>query len=129
MRPFEIGQSYNGKVWAKPSDLASALGTTGVDVVSSPATIGYLEMACHHVIDSYFDEDDASVGVGFRLQHHAAAYLDKPLHVSAELIARKAGLLTFRVEGRQGNKLIMSGEHDRALVHLSRFLKPHRQVF
>ena len=73
MKPIKPGILYNGQVRPRPSDLASALGNTGVDVVSSPATIGYLEMACHHVSDPFFDEGEASVGVGFDMQHVGAA--------------------------------------------------------
>ncbi|MCL4763395.1 MAG: flagellar basal body-associated FliL family protein, partial [Burkholderiales bacterium] len=52
----------------KPSDLASALGNTGVHVVSSPATIGFLEMACHNALRPFFDVGEGSVGVGFELR-------------------------------------------------------------
>ena len=123
MKPLVTGARYHGEVWAKPADLASALGNTGVDVVSSPATIGYLEMACHHVIDPHFEGDEASVGVGFNFRHLAAAHLDAPLQVSAELIEQTERLFTFKVEARQGDKVIMTGQHERAVVNLNRFLK------
>lgn len=123
MKPLETGARYTGEIWAKPSDLASALGNTGVDVVSSPATIGYLEMACHHVIDPNFEGDEASVGVGFNFRHLAAAHLDAPIEVCAELIEQTDRLFTFKVEARQADKVIMTGQHERALVNLDRFIK------
>lgn len=123
MKPIERGASYQGDVWAKPADLASALGNTGVDVISSPATIGYLEMACHEVIDPHFEGDEASVGVGFNFRHLAAAYLDAPLHISSELIRQNDKLFIFKVEARQGDKVIMTGQHERAVINLDRFLK------
>ncbi|NNE22301.1 MAG: hypothetical protein HKN11_06785 [Rhizobiales bacterium] len=123
MKPLKTGASYKGEVWAKPADLASALGNTGVDVVSSPATIGYLEMACHHVIDPHFEGDEASVGVGFNFRHLAAAHLDAPIEVCAELIEQTDRLFTFKVEARQAGKAIMTGQHERAVINLDRFLK------
>jgi len=123
MRPIKTGASYQGEVWAKPGDLASALGNTGVDVISSPATIGYLETACHGVIDKYFEGGEVSVGVGFNFRHLAAAHLDAPLQVSAELIAQDEKIFTFQVEARQGDRLIMTGQHEHAIVNLGRFLK------
>ena len=123
MKPVETGASYTGEVRAKPADLASALGNTGVDVVSSPATIGYLEMACHHVIDPHFEGDEASVGVGFNFRHLAAAHLDAPIEVTAELIEQTDRLFTFKVEARQADKIIMTGQHERTLVNLDRFMK------
>lgn len=123
MKPVATGARYTGEVWAKPADLASAIGNTGVDVVSSPATIGYLEMACHHVIDPHFEGDEASVGVGFNFRHLTAAHLEAPIEVSAELIEQTDRLFTFKVEARQADKVIMTGQHERALVNLDRFIK------
>ena len=123
MRPVEIGTSYRTEVHTKPGDLASALGNTGVDVISSPATIGYLEMACHGVLDEHFDAGEASVGVGFNLRHLAAAHLEAPLEVYAELIEKSERLLTFKVEARQDGRIIMTGTHERAVINLNRFLK------
>lgn len=123
MKPVPIGARYRGEVWAGENDLASALGNTGVDVVSSPATIGFLEMACHNVIDPHFEGDEASVGVGFNFRHLAAAHLDAPIAVSAELIEQNDRLFTFKVEASQNGRLIMTGEHERAVINLERFLK------
>ncbi len=122
MKPAAPGISYQGQVFAKPSDLASALGNTGVDVVSSPATIGYLEMACHHASDQFFDEGEASVGVGFDMRHVGAATPDLPIDVAAELIAVDGRRLTFSVEAIQAGKQIMTGTHQRAVVDLARLL-------
>ena len=123
MKPVSIGASYRGQVTAWPGELASALGNAGVDVVSSPAIIGHLEMACHHIIDPHFDDGEASVGVGFSLRHVAAAFPDRPMDVAAELIAQNGNRFTFRVEAEQDGRTVMTGEHERALVNLERFLK------
>ena len=126
MKPIALGASHRRQVTAGPGELASALGNAGVDVVSSPAIIGHLEMACHHVIEPCFDDGEASVGVGFSLRHLAAAFPDRPMDVSAELIAQDGSCFTFRVEARQDGRVVMTGEHERALVQLDRFLKALR---
>jgi predicted thioesterase len=36
------------------ADTAAALGNTGVEVISTPAIIGYLEMTCHLLIEPLF---------------------------------------------------------------------------
>jgi predicted thioesterase len=126
MKPVSLGASHREQVTARPEDLASALGNAGVDVVSSPALIGHLEMACHHVIEPFFESGEASVGVGFAMRHVAAAFPDRPIDVAAELIARDGKRLTFRVEARQDGRTVMTGEHERALVNLDRFLKALR---
>ena len=126
MKPLALGAAYRGEVMAGPGELASALGNSGVDVVSSPALIGHLEMACHHVIDPNFDEGEASVGVGFSLRHTAAAFPGRPIDVTAELIAQDGRRFTFRVEAQQDGRIVMTGEHERALIHLDRFLRSVR---
>jgi predicted thioesterase len=126
MKPIPLGASYQGQVTAGPGDLASALGNAGVDVISSPAIIGHLEMACHRIIDPHFDNGEASVGVGFSLRHVAAAFPDRPLDVAAELVSQDGKRFTFRVEARQDGRSVMTGEHERALVRLDRFLKALR---
>ena len=123
MKPVPLGASYRGQVTAGAGELASALGNSGVHVVSSPAIIGHLEMACHHVIQPFFDAGEVSVGVGFSLRHLAAAYPGRPMDLDALLIAEDGKRFTFRVQAQQDGRVIMSGEHERALVHLDRFLK------
>jgi len=122
MKQAKPGMSYKGQVHSKPSDLASALGNTGVDVVSSPATIGYLEMACCYAMDQLFDEGEASVGVGFDMQHVGAATPDLPVDVAVELISADGRRLTFAVEATQAGKQIMTGTHQRAVVNLARLI-------
>lgn len=123
MKSLPSGASYQGQITAGPGDLASALGNAGVDVVSSPTIIGHLEMACCHVMDPYFDNGEASVGVGFSLRHVAAAFPGQPIGLSADLVSQDGGRFTFRVRAQQDGRDIMTGEHERALVHLDRFLK------
>jgi len=122
MKPLAVGSVFRDRVNPKPCDLASALGNTSVDVVSSPATIGYLEMACHGLMDELFEAGEASVGYAFRLHHLAGASARKPLDVEAVVIACDGKRFTFRVEASQGGKVIMNGEHERIVIGLERFL-------
>ncbi len=122
MKTAQPGLHYSGQVWPKPSDLASAIGNTGVDVVSSPATIGYLEFAALYAVEHLFEEGEASVGTGFDMKHMGAAVPEKPVDVSSELIAVDGIKLTFKVEASQSGKLIMTGTHERAVVNLARLL-------
>lgn len=122
MKAAKPGLSYRGQVWPKPNDLASAIGNAGVDVVSSPATIGYLEFAALYAVEHLFEEGEASVGVGFDLKHLGAATPEKPVDVASELVAVDGIRLTFDVKARQGGKVIMSGQHQRAVINLERLL-------
>lgn len=123
VKPLDIGARYKGLVVPGATDLASAIGNAGVDVVSSPATIGYLEMACLQVMEPCFEPGEASVGVGFGLEHKAAALPYRSMEVEAELLSHDGRRFTFRAEALQDGREIMSGEHVRALIDLDRFLK------
>ncbi|MGB7205828.1 MAG: aromatic amino acid lyase [Anderseniella sp.] len=122
MKPVCSGLKHTERVWAGPSDLASAIGNTGVDVVSSPATIGYLEMACHNATHHLFEEGEASVGVNFNMAHVGAALPDKPIELSVDLIKVDGNRLTFSVLATQASKPIMKGTHERAVINLQRLL-------
>lgn len=122
MRPLAIGTTRTDAVTPRPDELASALGNRGVDVVSSPATIGHLEMACHRMLEAGFEPGEASVGVGFALDHLAGALPGRPIEVSARLVGQSGRRYTFEVSARQDGREIMRGEHARALVRLERFL-------
>lgn len=126
MKPIDNGSIHTQSFTASEADLASAIGNAGVDVVSSPATIGYLEMACHNLIKPGFEDDEASVGVGFSFKHLAPAFLGEPVEAFAELIKTDGRKFTFRTEARQSGRLIMTGEHERAVINLGRFLKAVR---
>ncbi len=114
---------YRGKVMPRAQDLASAIGNPGVHVVSSPATIGYLEMACLSAVGDLLETDEATVGVGFQVRHVGAARPGLPVDVAAELFDAEERLLRFRVEASQEGRPVMTGVHERAVVTLSRFLK------
>jgi histidine ammonia-lyase len=122
MKAAQPGLRYRGQVWPKPSDLASAIGNAGVDVVSSPTTIGYLEFAALYAVEHLFEQGETSVGTGFDLKHLGAASPDRPVDVSSELVEVDGIRLTFEVEARQGGKVIMAGRHQRAVVNLERLL-------
>lgn len=122
MRPAQPGLSFRRKVWPRPADLASAIGNTGVHVMSSPATIGHLESACFEAVRHLLEENEATVGVEFALKHVGAAYPGKPVGVTAELASVEGRRLRFRVEASQEGRTVMTGEHVRAVVDLDRFL-------
>jgi 2-hydroxychromene-2-carboxylate isomerase/predicted thioesterase len=127
MKAAEQGLRFKGQVMPRPEDLASAIGNKGVHVVSSPATIGYLEMACYGAIRHLLEPDDGTVGVDFQLKHVGAAYPGRPVDVAAELIASDGRRLRFRVQASQDGRTVMSGEHERALISVARFLKSQPQ--
>lgn len=123
MKPVPAQLTFTDELVPGPRHLASAVGNRGVHVVSSPATILFIEMACHQAIDDYLDDHEATVGTHFELAHKGAAVPGVALEVQVELIHRSdKNQLRFRARVEQRGKLIMVGEHGRAVVDLQRLL-------
>ena len=122
MKPLLPGTDYKWSVHPKPEDTAAAIGNPGVDVISTPATIGYLEMTCFHLMEPCFEDGEVSVGTSVTVRHKAAAFPDSGVECSARFLNQEGRQLRFSVEARQAGKLIMDGHHERAVVKLDRFL-------
>ena len=123
MKPLLPGTRYEWSVSPTAGDTASAIGNDGVDVVSTPATIGFLEMTCHNMLSDAFDPGEASVGIAVDIRHRAAAFPGTDLNCTAELLTVDGVRYAFAVEARQAGRLIMDGRHERAIVHLEDFLQ------
>ncbi len=122
MKPVLTGTAHEWSLVPPHSDTASAIGNPGVDVVSTPATIGYLEMTCHYLIAPFFETGEASVGTAVDIKHRAAAFPGAAVDCSAELLSVEGRRYRFRVAARQAGKLIMDGFHERAVIRLDAFL-------
>jgi predicted thioesterase len=104
------------------ADTAAALGNTGVEVISTPAIIGYLEMTCHLLIEPLFEEDEASVGTEVSIRHLAAAYPGVEMDCEAEVETVNGRRIRLKVRASQAGKAIMEGHHERAVIDLARFM-------
>lgn len=101
---------------------ASAVGNVGANVVSTPSLIGILEQASHRVILPYVEEGELSVGTRVEVDHLAAAYVGQPITATAQIVAVEGRRITFEVEARQGDRVVMKGRHGRAIVSRDRLM-------
>ena len=91
---------------------------TGKDehmVLSSPAMIMEMEIACVEAVKGYVD---ASVGFHVDVKHIAPAPAGETVATTATLIEIAGNKLRFKVETRFGDILIGTGTHRRAIVQL-----------
>jgi predicted thioesterase len=98
------------------------MGNRGVEVVATPALILFIEEAANQALRACYEAGEASVGTVVNVQHLAAAQIGARVTATARVIAAKRRRVTFAVEVRQGDKLLMSGTHERFVVVLERFL-------
>ena len=123
MKPVPPGTMYRRTLVPPATDTAAALGNTGVEVISTPAIIGYLEMTSHLLIEPLFEEDEASVGTEVSIRHLAAAFPGVEMECEAEVETVKGRRIRLKVRASQGGKVIMDGHHERAVVDLGKFMK------
>ena len=75
MKPLETGAKTRFRAMPSKNETASALGNTGVDVVSTQALIIYLEHACHSLMAPNYQTGEGSVGYKVDVAHLAPAFL------------------------------------------------------
>lgn len=122
MRPVPLGLSARRAFTARPDDTAAAKGNAGVEVVSTVSLILMIEEACGGLLQPFYEADDASVGARVAVDHVGPARLGRPIDVTARLAAIEGRRHTFAVAIGQDGREVMTGEHARVVVSLTRFL-------
>lgn len=123
MKPIALGRIATYRDFPGPNSTAAAIGNTGVVVVSSPYVIGLLEEASHRAVKDLYEPGEATVGTRIEVSHLAPAFPGRDVVAQAKLEVFEGRKLKFSVSAYQGNRLIMQGSHERAVVRLERFLK------
>lgn len=121
MKPLPSGAHTHYRAIPSQAETASALGNTGVDVVSTQALIIYLEHACHSLMAPNYQSGEGSVGFRVNVEHLAPAFPGAPVDVEAKLLGAEGRELEFQVSLMQDGREVMRGTHTRVLVDLARF--------
>jgi fluoroacetyl-CoA thioesterase len=88
----------------------------GAGTFSTPAMIGLMEITSHRSVEPLLPEGHTTVGYEVHVRHLAPAAPGSAVLVSTRLAEVKGNKLYFEVECRQGETLIGSGTHKRAIV-------------
>lgn len=88
----------------------------GAGTFSTPAMIGLMEITCHRSLEALLPVGQTTVGYEVHVRHLAPAEPGSTVVVTTRLNEVKGNKLYFDVECRQGEKLIGSGLHKRAIV-------------
>ena len=104
------------------SVLASAVGSGGLDVFSTPSLIALMENAAREAVEPLLAAEQTTVGVRVDVRHLAATPPGAEVHARAELMEIDGRRLVFRVEAFDAQEKIGEGTHERAIVDPSRLL-------
>jgi fluoroacetyl-CoA thioesterase len=88
----------------------------GKGTFSTPAMIGLMEVTSHRSIERLLPEGQTSVGYEVHVRHFAPTAPGSTIVVTSRLTEVKGNKLLFEVECRQGDTLLGSGIHKRAIV-------------
>jgi predicted thioesterase len=88
----------------------------GKGTFSTPAMIGLMEMTSHRSIERLLPAGQTSVGYEVHVRHYAPAAPGSTIVVTTRVTEVKGNKLYFDVECHEGEKLLGSGTHKRAIV-------------
>jgi fluoroacetyl-CoA thioesterase len=88
----------------------------GKGTFSTPAMIGLMEWASHKAVKDLIPEGQTTVGYEVHVRHLAPAAPGSTVLVTSRLTEVKGNKLYFEVACHQGDKLLGSGTHKRAIV-------------
>jgi fluoroacetyl-CoA thioesterase len=104
------------------STLASAVGSGGIDVFSTPSLIALMENAAQSAVQPLLPPDQTTVGVRVDVRHLAATPSGVQIRARAELIEVDGRRLVFHVEAFDTHEKIGEGTHERMVVDPARLL-------
>ncbi|MEY9874764.1 fluoroacetyl-CoA thioesterase [Streptacidiphilus sp. MAP12-33] len=106
------------------TDTAIALGSGDVPVLATPRLVAWLEAATVRAAAPFVGPGATTVGTAVRITHLRATPVGGWVSVSAEVSGGSEGRrLTFHVRAVDGaDRIVASGEVDRAVVDRERFL-------
>lgn len=105
----------------EPKDLATSW-QNDVPVLATPVLLWLAELACMRAIDNTFSDQEMSLGYGHEFVHLAPTPENWTVHITARLVEIEGKILTFDVEARDDQDLILSGRHIRAIVNREEFV-------
>ena len=94
--------------------LTSHVGGRGI--FATPAMIGLMEMTSHKLVEPYLADGQTTVGYEVHVRHLAPTAPGSTIVVTTKLTEVKGNKLYFDVACRQGEVLVGTGTHKRAIV-------------
>ena len=123
VRRLTTGLSRTRLFTPETGDTAAAVGNAGVDVAATVTLILWVEEVCGDLLHPALEDGEASVGARVAVDHTGPAWTARPVAVESRITAVDGRRITFAVAARQDGREVMTGEHERVVVSLARFLE------
>jgi predicted thioesterase len=99
-----------------PSHLYNPTGLPGRDVLSSPSMIMEMEQTCARLAKEHLPAAQTTVGFHVDVKHIAPSKPGALIVTTVQLESVDGKKLTFKVEARDGGRVIGVGRHRRAVI-------------
>ena len=113
-----LGLTASRSLIIEGSVIYSPSGKDEHRVLSSPAMIMEMELACVDAVRDHLGEGESSVGFHVDVKHLAPAPAGEEVITTATLVDIDGRKLRFQVDTRFGETLVGTGIHRRAVVRL-----------
>ncbi|PYI85040.1 MAG: thioesterase [Verrucomicrobia bacterium] len=90
-------------------------------VLSTPHLVGFLERTAREALAPLLEDNERSVGVEIEIRHLAPTPVGQNVTCVARIVHADGTQITFQVEARDEQELIMRGLHKRQIVRVDRF--------
>ena len=90
-------------------------------VVSTPSLVGFLERTARETIAPHLEADERSVGIELDLRHLAPTPIGQVIHCTARVIALDGAKISFQIEARDAQEVVVRGVHKRAVIRTDSF--------
>jgi predicted thioesterase len=106
-----------------PADLATAMGSGTVEVLSTPRLLAWVEAVCMQALDGLLEPGETSVGMRTQFDHVAPSVVGATVRTTAELERVDGRRLTFAVTAADAREEIAAGRLTRVIVDSDRFME------
>ena len=99
------------------------VGSGASRVLATPWMIAFMERVSHRLLAEKLPPGYSSVGVLVNVRHAAPTPMDAEVRVKTEILEIDGSHVTFAVEAWDAIEKVGEGQHQRVVIHESRFLE------
>ena len=118
---LELGITGSASCIVTEADTAKAVGSGGVDVMSTPRLVALMENAAKDSVANCLEEGMTTVGTALNIQHMAATPVGMKCTAESKLIEIDRRRLVFSVKAWDEKELVGEGAHERFIVNSEKF--------
>lgn len=119
---IEIGTKQISRTVVDATNVASAVGSGGLQVFSTPSMVALMEHAAMTAVAPFLAEGNTTVGGHISTSHIAPSPIGATIEAEATVTAVEGKKIEFQVEARCGEQVIGRGTHIRFIVNAAKFM-------